>query len=133
MALPDTLIGAATGLTRLNEALNRVTRSASAAATVLGQPGPGSQNELEAEIQWRQVLRVGAARGLVGVQNVTEAEIQRRQFTRVGAQRGLVGVQNTTEAEIMRRIFSRAGLVGIQNPTEAEIFRRMVTVRIRRA
>lgn len=64
----------------------------------------------------------------VGVQNETEAEIQRRQVTRVGAERGLVGTQNATEAEILRRIFTFAGLVGTQNKTEQEILRRCVTV-----
>ena len=70
---------------------------------IFGLTGPGSQNVLEAEIQRRQVTRVGSERGLVGTQNPVEAEIQRRQVTRVGAERGLVGTLSETDIEIFRR------------------------------
>jgi hypothetical protein len=70
----------------------------------LSLQGVGSENPIEAEIQRRQVTRVGAEAGLVGTQNATEIEIYRRIFERVGAEAGLVGSENATMAEIYRRL-----------------------------
>jgi hypothetical protein len=126
MALPATLIGAATGLSRLNEALIGIANGMKSAGdslraldsrevgikTVFDLFGPGSQNVVEAEIM-RRLFAVAPSTHAgprtvfdltgPGSQNLIEAEIQRRQHTRTGTQAGLVGHQSAAEAAMFLR------------------------------
>jgi hypothetical protein len=133
MSLPATLIGAATGLSRLTTALTGVADGCRLAgqsllaldtvgrelATAFDLAGPGSQNLIEAEIM-RRLFATPPSRTVrtvfdltgPGSQNITEAEVQRRQHTRTGVQEGLVGHQS---------------------PAEQAMFLRFVTVKIKRS